>query len=294
MSPDAPSATVRRLRPRLSTRTRRRICSDGICFKTGPPRTVGVELEWLVHDLRDPRLPVPPDRLDAAVRRAAGPAAELRRSPFEPGGQLELSSPPAASLMECIDAVAADLAAVRAALRPAGLDLVGLGLDPWHPPRRLLHEPALRRHGGLLRPDAARPGRAMMCTTASVQVCLDAGDEEPGPLGHGRRWRLAHLLGRCWWPRSPTRRAAGPAHRLARRPGRRCGPSSTPDARVAPPLDARPARRLGRARAGRPGAVRPARRRRRGTCPARPDLPATGSASGVPAAARPGTTSTTT
>ncbi|MGW0581788.1 glutamate-cysteine ligase family protein, partial [Streptomyces sp. NPDC002920] len=31
--------------------------------------------------------------------------------------------------------------------------------------------------------------------SASVQVCLDAGYEEPGPLGHGRRWRLSHLLG---------------------------------------------------------------------------------------------------
>jgi glutamate--cysteine ligase len=44
--------------------------------------------------------------------------------------------------------------------------------------------------------DRAGPeGRAMMCSSASVQICLDAGYEEPGPLGHGRRWRLAHLLG---------------------------------------------------------------------------------------------------
>ncbi|CAM5625802.1 Glutamate--cysteine ligase EgtA OS=Streptomyces alboniger OX=132473 GN=egtA PE=3 SV=1 [Streptomyces alboniger] len=35
----------------------------------------------------------------------------------------------------------------------------------------------------------------MMCSTASVQICLDAGHEEPGPLGYARRWRLAHLLG---------------------------------------------------------------------------------------------------
>lgn len=44
--------------------------------------------------------------------------------------------------------------------------------------------------------DRAGPeGRAMMCSSASVQVCLDAGYEEPGPLGHGRRWWLAHQLG---------------------------------------------------------------------------------------------------
>ncbi len=29
----------------------------GICFKTGPPRTLGVEVEWLVHELRMPQLP---------------------------------------------------------------------------------------------------------------------------------------------------------------------------------------------------------------------------------------------
>lgn len=35
----------------------------------------------------------------------------------------------------------------------------------------------------------------MMCDSASVQICLDAGHEEPGPLGYHRRWQLAHLLG---------------------------------------------------------------------------------------------------
>ncbi|MFI1656010.1 ergothioneine biosynthesis glutamate--cysteine ligase EgtA [Streptomyces sp. NPDC020472] len=165
-----------------------------ICFKTGPPRTVGVELEWLVHELRDPRLPVRPPRLAAALDT-------VRELPlvsaltFEPGGQLELSSRPAGSLMECLDSLAADLAAVRAALGPLGLTLSGYGVDPWHAPRsRVLHEPrydameiALGRTGPA--------GRAMMCESASVQVCLDAGLEEPGPLGYHRRWQLAHLLG---------------------------------------------------------------------------------------------------
>src|SRR5512142_249393 len=39
----------------------------GICLKTGPPRRVGVELEWLVRDARDPALPVPAERIAAAV-----------------------------------------------------------------------------------------------------------------------------------------------------------------------------------------------------------------------------------
>ncbi|MFD4552509.1 ergothioneine biosynthesis glutamate--cysteine ligase EgtA [Streptomyces sp. NPDC058467] len=165
----------------------------GICFKTGPPRFLGVEVEWLVHELRTPRLPVPPARLEAAY-------AALRTLPLrsaltvEPGGQLELSSAPAASLMECIGSVSADLDAVRATLREAGLGLSGYGHEPWNPPTRFLHEPrydAMERYLDRAGPE----GRAMMCSSASVQVCLDAGYEEPGPLGHGRRWWLAHQLG---------------------------------------------------------------------------------------------------
>ncbi|MFI7498464.1 ergothioneine biosynthesis glutamate--cysteine ligase EgtA [Streptomyces sp. NPDC049687] len=165
----------------------------GICFKTGPPRTLGVELEWLIHELHGPRLPVTPERLEAAY-------AALRTVPLEsaltvePGGQLELSSPPAASLTECVGTLSADLDAVRAVLREHDLVLAGFGTDPWQPPRRFLREPRYDAMETCL--DRTGPaGRAMMCTSASVQVCLDAGYEEPGPLGHGRRWWLAHTLG---------------------------------------------------------------------------------------------------
>jgi len=73
----------------------------GICFKTGPPRFLGVEVEWLVHELRRPQLPVPPEKLNEAY-------AALRTLPLrsaltvEPGGQLELSSAPASSLMDIL------------------------------------------------------------------------------------------------------------------------------------------------------------------------------------------------
>ncbi|MEU0132961.1 ergothioneine biosynthesis glutamate--cysteine ligase EgtA [Streptomyces sp. NPDC006296] len=165
----------------------------GICFKTGPPRTVGVELEWLLHDREHPEVAVPHDLLrDAADAVRATPLDAALT--FEPGGQLELSSRPKDSLMACVDATAADLVAVRDTLGRSGLALAGLGVDPWNPPRRVLQEPrydameaALDRSGSA--------GRAMMCTSASVQVCLDAGEEEPGPLGYGRRWQLGHLLG---------------------------------------------------------------------------------------------------
>lgn len=165
----------------------------GICFKTGPPRTLGVEVEWLVHELRTPQLPVTPERLAAAY--AALRTVPLRSAlTVEPGGQLELSSLPATSLMECIGTVSADLDAVRTVLAGSDLGLVGVGQDPWHSPRRFLQEPRYEAMETYF--DRTGPaGRAMMCTSASVQVCLDAGYEEPGPLGHGRRWWLAHQLG---------------------------------------------------------------------------------------------------
>ncbi|WP_405386473.1 ergothioneine biosynthesis glutamate--cysteine ligase EgtA [Streptomyces sp. NBC_01102] len=165
----------------------------GICFKTGPPRTVGVELEWLIHDSEHPGTAVSPERLRAAADavRAVPLDASLT---FEPGGQLELSSRPADSLMACVDATTADLTAVRDTLGRAGLVPAGFGVDPWHPPRRLLQEPRYAAMEAAL-DRSGTAGRAMMCTSASVQVCLDAGEEEPGPLGYGRRWQLGNLLG---------------------------------------------------------------------------------------------------
>ncbi|MEU4165444.1 ergothioneine biosynthesis glutamate--cysteine ligase EgtA [Streptomyces sp. NPDC026665] len=210
----------------------------GICFKTGPPRLLGVEVEWLVHELRAPRLPVHPERLEAAY--AALRTVSLRSAlTVEPGGQLELSSAPAASLMECVRSVSADLDAVRATLREAGLGLSGFGQDPWNAPSRFLHEPrydAMERYLDRAGPE----GRAMMCTSASVQVCVDAGYEEPGPLGHGRRWWLAHQLGAVLvaaFAHSPMARGQRTGWRSTRQS---LWASMDPGRTDAPPLDGDP------------------------------------------------------
>jgi glutamate--cysteine ligase len=203
----------------------------GICLKTGPPRLLGVELEWLVRDVRDPALPVPAERIAAAVAAfgaevtngdaggAGGsgevtgrfssnghhvPALPSSSAPgvlpsgatltTEPGGQLELSSLPADSLADCVRATAADLEALRAAAADAGLELAGVGLDPYRPPRRVLHLPRYAAMEAYF--DRGGPwGRQMMCGTASVQVCLDAGDDGDGWSGYRWRWRLLHAIG---------------------------------------------------------------------------------------------------
>jgi ergothioneine biosynthesis glutamate--cysteine ligase EgtA len=178
----------------------------GICLKTGPPRRVGVELEWLVRDARDPALPVPAERIAAAVSAfgagvrglpSSSSPGELPSGAFltsEPGGQLELSSLPADSLADCVSATAGDLATVRAAVADAGLELAGFGLDPYRPPRRIVDLPRYAAMEGFF--DRSGPdGRAMMCSSASVQVCLDAGDDSDGTTGYRHRWRLAHAIG---------------------------------------------------------------------------------------------------
>ncbi|GAA0598665.1 ergothioneine biosynthesis glutamate--cysteine ligase EgtA [Streptomyces crystallinus] len=141
--------------------------------------------------------------------------------------------------MECVDSVAADLRAVRTALRARDLTLAGHGQDPWQPPRRFLHEPrydAMEAHFDRTGP----AGRAMMCASASVQVCLDAGYEEPGPLGFGRRWRLAHLLGAVLvaaFANSPWREGERTGWRSSRQA---VWADIDPVRSLAPPLDAEP------------------------------------------------------
>ena len=112
----------------------------------------------------------------------------------EPGGQLEISSQPAESLAELVRATCTDLAALRAALAADGLELAGIGLDPVRPPRRVLDLPRYAAMEAFF--DSGGPwGRQMMCGTASVQVCLDAGDDSDGPNGYRWRWRLLHAIG---------------------------------------------------------------------------------------------------
>ncbi|MFD0541246.1 hypothetical protein ACFQY7_52900 [Actinomadura luteofluorescens] len=50
----------------------------GVCFKTGPPGTVGAETEWLVVDAGDPAAHVPAERVRALVDGAGPPAAGAR------------------------------------------------------------------------------------------------------------------------------------------------------------------------------------------------------------------------
>ena len=171
----------------------------GVCFKTGPPARVGVELEWLVHDLEDPRRSVSPRRVAAALAALPGSGAEEHRLPCggslsrEPGGQLEISSRPG-TLQGCIDDSAANAAVLGAALAGQGLTLTGWGLEPFLDPVRVLDHPRYAAMEAFF--DRGGPwGRRMMRASAGIQINLDAGDDGDGVTGWRARWRLAHRIG---------------------------------------------------------------------------------------------------
>jgi glutamate--cysteine ligase len=159
---------------------------SGVCFKTGPPGQVGAETEWFVVDHRDPVRPVPIGRLRAAME-AAGPPPAGSRITYEPGGQLELSSPPQRGVAAAHAALAKDIAHVARHLGEEGLALTGRGIDPRTPVFQLDEGRYRCMHAYF-----GEPGLAMMCTTASLQVCLDIGADDKDAV---RRWRLAHALG---------------------------------------------------------------------------------------------------
>lgn len=168
----------------------------GICFKTGPPRQVGVELEWTTHLTADPSAYVTAGDLVEALGvhtpEALGnphpvPLPGGGTVTVEPGLQVEISSAPAGSLAELHTAVTADREALTGLLATRGIVLGDRGLDPHREPRRTLDTP---RYAAMDRAfDSA--GRTMMGSTAGLQVCFDAG--EAGQIA--ARWAALHEVG---------------------------------------------------------------------------------------------------
>jgi glutamate--cysteine ligase len=110
----------------------------------------------------------------------------------EPGGAVELSGPPFEGPVPAIAAMAADRAVLRAAFAEAGLGLVLLGCDPLRPAQRVnpgARYRAMEEFFGAS--GTAEAGAAMMTSTASVQINLDAGPRDQWPA----RVELAHALG---------------------------------------------------------------------------------------------------
>jgi len=161
------------------------------CLVDGPLGRVGLEVEAHCHDPADPhRRPSWAEMGEILGSVGALPGGS--RITMEPGGAVELSGPPARDVVAAAEAMQRDQAVLRSALADAGLGLVHLGADPLRTPRRInpgARYAAMERFFTSSHSDEA--GAAMMTSTASIQVNVDAGPRD----GWAARVRLAHALG---------------------------------------------------------------------------------------------------
>jgi glutamate--cysteine ligase len=152
---------------------------------------VGLEIETHLVDLCAVAKPVAWERVDP-IPGTVRAAAERCAITLEPGGQLELSGPPASDIMTTVTELADDGQRARAALAELGLGVAHAGADPLRPSRRVNPRPryrAMEEHFAAT--GQAAPGAVMMNSTAAMQVNLDAGPER----GWAERVARAHRLG---------------------------------------------------------------------------------------------------
>jgi glutamate--cysteine ligase len=98
---------------------------------------------------------------------------------FEPGGQLEYSSPPCRSPSALLALLRSVVLPLRAAAASEGIELLAAGLDPGNPAEAaplLLHTPRYTRMAEYLA-GIGPAGARMMRQTAAFQVSLDFDDE---------------------------------------------------------------------------------------------------------------------
>lgn len=161
------------------------------CLRDGPVGKVGLEIEAHCFDLTDPaRRPGWDELSDVIATAPALPGGSVIT--VEPGGAVELSGPPADGVADAITAMTADRAALRQHFAAHGLALVLLGADPLRAPRRV--NPGARyraMESFFAATGTADAGAAMMTSTASVQINIEAGPR----AGWADRVRLAHALG---------------------------------------------------------------------------------------------------
>jgi glutamate--cysteine ligase len=171
-----------------------------VCFKHGPPRLLGVELEWLLERRSDPHAPMDVEQLVKALGEhtpttidPASPALPLPAGStitLEPGGQVELASPPLPDLSSLLRTTRADAGVLHRMLDAAGLQAQPRAADPDRPPVRILDVPRYRAMEQVF--DRFGPyGRSAMSSTAAVQVCVDPGEG----ADIARRWAAVHAFG---------------------------------------------------------------------------------------------------
>ena len=198
------------------------------CFKNGPPGRIGRRVGAPGGRRRPGRCrALSAASLPALLPHSGSVRRRSARRPLtvEPGGQVELSSRPGTHLCRTPSTSSTRSGGLASPRRPRlGARLVGHGVDPIGRPDGSPTTP-VRSHGALLR-RLGSGGPTMMCSTASVQVNVEAGDPAAprltAPVDPGRGTTTG---------RGPL----GPAARHRPRPGRRLrqlAPSARPADRI--------------------------------------------------------------
>ena len=165
---------------------------ERVCFKTGPPGLVGAELEWLVAVVDDPTDPVPIPLLRTLID-AAGPPPRGSSVTYEPGGQLELSSPAFRGPSACWQALTEDAEHVRRALAPGRVVLLPTAIDPFRSPAASCPALATTRWPPTSPPTGRRDGPGD--DDQHRRRCRSTSTSAPTPTTAPRRWRLLHEIG---------------------------------------------------------------------------------------------------
>lgn len=168
----------------LSERELRDVCAQSF-LASGPDR-YGIEAEWVTRRETDVMARLSAREMDQLV--ALQPARSSRIT-FEPGGQIELSTLPATTISEALDALSQDAACVHRALATLGYTCAAEAVDTRRPPARVL---AKARYAAMENFFAAggTSGSWMMSNTASTQVNVSHEQDDPF-----RRWYTLNLIG---------------------------------------------------------------------------------------------------
>lgn len=197
-------------------------CRDAVAelFRAGTDFRIGLEFELLTRVDGGARPSL--DQLRATLAGLSLPAQG--RISFEPGGAVEVSTPPCPAVDQACDALLRDLAVVSDALTQAGIGTSVDAIDLRRDPHRVVDHPRYRYMEAQL--DSYSPaGRWMMSNTASLQVnvnnCVDNPlhlwntlwwvspiltamfANSPGLDSLGRRW--SSLRQGCWLALDPAR-----------------------------------------------------------------------------------------
>jgi glutamate--cysteine ligase len=152
---------------------------------------VGLEIETHLVDLDAVADRVPWDRaapLPGIIGSLTGPTAVT----LEPGGQVELSGPPAPDVVAAVTRLRHDQLSARLAVAGLRLGLAHAGADPLRPACRVNPRPryrAMAEHYAAT--GRGRAGAVMMTSTAALQVNLQAGPRR----GWAQRVARVHQLG---------------------------------------------------------------------------------------------------